>query len=188
MPAVSHVLGLGNPGREYQGTRHNLGFAVVEEVASRRKLRWRGDGKKAESTLLHLRGRQVKLVKPLTFMNRSGEALEVCRGAEPASILVVCDDIHLPLGTIRIRAGGGGGGHRGLESIERELGTGAYPRLRLGVGPAPDGSDWSDFVLGRFTGEEIEAAGRVVEEGADAVETALARSIDAAQQAYNGKI
>ncbi|RMH03441.1 MAG: aminoacyl-tRNA hydrolase [Planctomycetota bacterium] len=147
------VVGLGNPGAEYDGTRHNVGFAVLDLLAARLG---------AEPGLLKIAGQRLgrlwrspdggsALLWPLSYMNLSGgpvaRALERL-GSDPASLLVITDDFHLPLGALRARPGGSAGGHNGLKSIERVLGTQAYPRLRIGVGEP--GHDSVEFVLGRF--------------------------------------
>ena len=119
-------------------------------------------------------------------MNLSGDALRIT-GASPDSVLVVCDDIHLPIGLIRIRAGGGSGGHRGLESITGTLGTPGFARLRLGAGPAPPGALWSEFVLGSFGEGQAEGVSGMVSDAADAVELMLIRGLTIAQGSYNRK-
>jgi PTH1 family peptidyl-tRNA hydrolase len=186
MPEVTLVLGLGNPGRQYAGTRHNLGYDTLDLLAGRHRLSWKDREGLALETRWRFAGGHVTLLKPLTFMNLSGEALRLT-GASPDSVLVVCDDIHLPVGIIRIRAGGGNGGHRGLESVAEAMGTQGFARLRLGAGPAPQGALWSDFVLGPFTDEEKEPVREMVSEAADAVEMLLIRGITAAQSRYNRK-
>ena len=186
MPEITLVLGLGNPGQEYAGTRHNLGYDTLDELARRHRLGWKERGDIALETRWRFAGRHVTLIKPLTFMNLSGDALKIT-GASPDSVLAVCDDIHLPVGIVRIRAGGGSGGHRGLESITGALGTDGFARLRLGAGPAPKGALWSDFVLGGFSGEEVEPVRDMVAEAADAVEMLLIRGVSAAQGRYNRK-
>jgi PTH1 family peptidyl-tRNA hydrolase len=185
MPDIDLVLGLGNPGDKYAGTRHNLGYDALDLLAARHRLEWEKTGGKALEARWRFKGRHIRLIKPLTFMNLSGEALG--SSASPDSVLVVCDDIHLPVGVIRIRAGGGTGGHRGLESVTEALGTTSFARLRLGAGPAPPGSLWSDYVLGPFEDGEREAAGSMVGDAADAVEMMLIRGISAAQRSYNRK-
>ncbi len=186
MPEITLVLGLGNPGQEYAGTRHNLGYGALDELARRHRLGWNERGGLALETRWRFAGRHITLLKPLTFMNLSGDALRIT-GASPDSVLVVCDDIHLPVGLIRIRAGGGSGGHRGLESITDTLGTPGFARLRLGAGPAPTGALWSDFVLGRFEESEAEAVSAMASDAADAVELMLIRGLAAAQGRYNRK-
>ena len=153
MPEITLVLGLGNPGQEYAGTRHNLGYNTLDTLAERHRLSWTDRKGLALESRWRFAGRHITVLKPLTFMNLSGDALRVA-GASPDSVLVVCDDIHLPVGLVRIRAGGGSGGHRGLESITEVLGTPGFARLRLGAGPAPPGALWSEFVLGGFSDDE----------------------------------
>jgi PTH1 family peptidyl-tRNA hydrolase len=186
MPEITFVLGLGNPGQEYAGTRHNLGYDTLDELARRHRLGWKERGILALETRWRFAGRHVTLLKPLTFMNLSGDALKIT-GASPDSVLVVCDDIHLPVGLIRIRADGGSGGHRGLESITGTLGTTGFARLRLGAGPAPPGALWSDFVLGSFKEGEAETVSKMVSDAADAVELMLIRGLAVSQGRYNRK-
>ncbi|MDA1259989.1 MAG: aminoacyl-tRNA hydrolase [Planctomycetota bacterium] len=144
------VVGLGNPGDEYAGTRHNVGFEAIDLLAARRGLRWQVDG----PALCALdEAAHYALMKPLTYMNRSGAALRHFARKHPldgpASIFIVTDDFHLPLGALRVRPDGSTGGHNGLASIEAEVGSKEYPRLRIGVGEP--GSDAVDFVLSRFS-------------------------------------
>ncbi len=186
MPEITLVLGLGNPGQEYAGTRHNLGYDTLDELARRHRLGWKEHGNLALETRWRFAGRHITLIKPITFMNLSGDALKIT-GASPDSVLAVCDDIHLPVGIVRIRSGGGSGGHRGLESITGTLGTEGFARLRLGAGPAPPGALWSDFVLGTFSDEEAKPVRSMVAEAVDAVEMLLIRGLGAAQGRYNRK-
>jgi PTH1 family peptidyl-tRNA hydrolase len=184
MPDINLVLGLGNPGQEYAGTRHNLGYETLDELARRHKLGWKDRGGLALETSWRFAGVKVRLLKPLTYMNLSGDALSMT-GASPDSVLVVCDDIHLPVGLIRIRAAGGSGGHRGLESVTQALGTSEFARLRLGAGPAPPGALWRDHVLEGFGEGEAETVSRMVSDAADSVELILSRGIAHAQRRYN---
>ncbi len=186
MPEITLVLGLGNPGQEYDGTRHNLGYDTLDELVRRHRLGWKDRGGLALETKWRFAGRHITLVKPLTFMNLSGDALRIT-GASPDSVLAVCDDIHLPVGIVRVRAGGGSGGHRGLESITEALGTADFARLRLGAGPAPQGALWSDFVLERFDDEEAGPVSQMVSDAADALEMLLIQGLSAAQRRYNRK-
>jgi PTH1 family peptidyl-tRNA hydrolase len=186
MPEITIVLGLGNPGEEYTDTRHNLGYGVLDALAGRHRLGWKDRDGLALETRWRFAGRHITLLKPLTFMNLSGDALRIT-GASPDSVLVVCDDIHLPVGLIRIRAGGGSGGHRGLESITGAFGSGDFARLRLGAGPAPTGALWSDFVLGGFDDGESKAVAGMVSDAADAVEMILIQGLTAAQGRFNRK-
>lgn len=185
MTEISLVFGLGNPGPEYEGTRHNLGFDTLDRVAARRRLGWRRRGEVAFMSTWRSSGRLVTLVKPLTFMNRSGEALRLFGSVAADSLLVVCDDLALPVGALRIREAGGAGGHRGLESIIGHLETDRFARLRLGIGSPPQTADWSDYVLERFDPGEERDAEMMIERAADAVETVLSEGIDAAQRSFN---
>lgn len=180
------VVGLGNPGEEYRATRHNAGFMVVDALARRlsRFGGWRGgkndvrgEGRAGRHTIL--------LVKPQRYMNRSGEAIRglLSEGWIAPEILVVCDDVYLPLGAIRLRARGGTGGHQGLESIREATGVDDYPRLRVGVGPAPPSADLPEYVLAPFGEDERErldqvidaAAGCAFDAGAEGLVTAMNR-------------
>ena len=186
MPGITVVLGLGNPGREYAGTRHNLGYDTLDTLSKRHRLGWEDRGGLALWTRWRFAGRHITLLKPLTFMNLSGDALKIT-GASPDSVLVVCDDIHLPVGLIRIRAGGGSGGHRGLESVTGVLGRPDFARLRLGAGPAPQGALWSDYVLEEFDEDEAVTVSKMVNDAADAVELSLIQGLAAAQRRFNRK-
>lgn len=178
------VVGLGNPGPEYAGTRHNLGFRVVEEVARRRALRsW-----SPLCAALVARGGDLLLARPQTFMNRSGLAVRCLAEREemgPAEILVVFDDLALPLGRLRLRAGGGSGGHRGMASILEQLRSDEVPRLRLGIGPAPAGTDLADWVLAPFEEVEREAVEAAVGRGADACEAWLEEDLEQVAARFN---
>ena len=182
------VVGLGNPGRRYQGTRHNIGFAVADEVARRRQAVFdsgRGD------TLTARVGRgpdAVLVVKPLTMMNLSGEAVAAVAGfykVDPAAILVAADDVNLPLGRLRLRARGSAGGHNGFKSIIGCLGTEDFPRLRVGVGRGDPRRDLADHVLARFDDDERNEVEQAIARAADAVETFLAEGIEAAMNRHN---
>jgi peptidyl-tRNA hydrolase, PTH1 family len=185
------IVGLGNPGPEYAGTRHNIGFDALDRfAASQRGFRFEEKGRGAYAAG-RLFGTEVRLLKPLTYMNRSGEAVEEALDSldpEPdpeTDLLVVCDGVHLPLGRMRFRAGGSPGGHNGLASVEMFLATDRYPRLRLGVGPAPAG-DLVDFVLGRFPEAERPVAAAVADRAAAALRDWLAGGTGACQNRYNG--
>jgi PTH1 family peptidyl-tRNA hydrolase len=146
------VVGLGNPGAEYDGTRHNLGFEVLARVAGRLRVSLREGKGPARIARLRRGDQDVLLVCPLTFMNLSGDALaklDPGRLASPDETLVVCDDLALPPGRLRLRASGSDGGHNGLKSIERHLGSAGYPRLRIGIGAAPPGRITAEWVLER---------------------------------------
>ena len=185
------VLGLGNPGDEYRRTRHNLGFRVVEALAAVRRGRWADAPGPSAAATIEFSGRRVMLAKPLTWMNRSGLAaralIDRCALAGPAGMLVVADDLYLPLGRLRLRASGGHGGHNGLRSVIAELGTNEFPRLRLGIGrPAGDGDeDVVDHVLEAFLPEEREPVEDLVARAGQCVESFVADGIDAAMSRFN---
>ncbi len=182
------VVGLGNPGRRYEGTRHNIGFAVADEVARRHGMAFESG---RADTLTARRGRgpaSLLVVKPLTMMNLSGEAVALVAGfykIDPPAILVVADDVNLPLGRLRLRARGTAGGHNGFRSIIACLGTGEFPRLRVGVGRGDPRRDLADHVLARFDGDERDEVERTIARAADAVDTVLAEGIEAAMNRYN---
>jgi PTH1 family peptidyl-tRNA hydrolase len=188
MAAISLVFGLGNPGPEYEGTRHNLGFETLDRLVTRHRLGWRRRGGTALTSVWRSKAGTITLVKPWAFMNRSGEALRLFQGVSPDALLVVCDDLALPVGSLRIRESGGAGGHRGLESIIQHLGTDRFARLRMGIGSPPDAEEWSDYVLERFDPPELAEAGAMIERAADAVEIVLGEGIEAAQRRFNVRV
>lgn len=181
------IVGLGNPGKEYQETRHNVGFRVVELLAQRHGIELRRQRHQAVFGEGRIAGVSVLLAKPLTYMNLSGAAVAALaryHNVTPADILVICDDVALPVGRLRLRGQGSAGGHNGLRSIIDALGTTRFPRLRIGVG-APDGRPLVDHVLGRFDRAEAEAIAVTLAEAADAVETFLRDGLEAAMNRYN---
>jgi len=183
---IDLVLGLGNPGVDYRVTRHNIGFRVIEEVARRHGV---SDWEQRPSCELAVitAGRLVLLSRPLTYMNRSGEAMRWLLeefGLTPESMLVVVDDVDLPLANLRLRRSGGPGTHNGLRSLCEEVGTG-FPRLRVGVRGDDMTGDLADYVLSSFTEEEADAAKAAVERAADAVESVLSGGFEAAMNVYN---
>jgi len=188
---VPLVVGLGNPGPRYAGTRHNAGWWVVERLAARwgavageRRDEYRTwDGRFA--------GRDVTLLEPLTFMNASGEAVAAwggTHGLEPGDLLVVADDVYLPTGHLRLRAAGSSGGHRGLADIERAIGTREYARLRFGVGAAVTTERLREHVLEQPVDDEREALERATDMAADAVESWIADGITMAMNRTNKKV
>jgi PTH1 family peptidyl-tRNA hydrolase len=188
------VVGLGNPGKEYVGTRHNIGFAVLDRLAAahggsfKHKMRFA-----AEVAEINVgEAGKVTLAKPQTFMNRSGQAVAALLGwlkVEPAAMLVVVDDADLPLGQLRLRLVGGSGGHNGLGSILEALaGNEGFPRLRVGIGRSgPVGMDISNHVLGRFAPVERAAAEEAMANAAAAVECCLKEGLTAAMNRFNRK-
>ncbi len=183
------VVGLGNPGKEYERTRHNLGFMVVEELAQRqgavfKKMFWLP----ARQAKCRIGGHEVRLIEPTTFMNRSGRAVWGAMKkwrAEAADTVVVYDDVDLELGAIRVRGKGSGGSHNGMKSVLEWLQTKAFPRVRVGIGPKPEGADMIEFVLGGFAGEEHLRLEKVVERAADAVESIFSIGTERTMNAFN---
>lgn len=181
------IVGLGNPGTEYAGTRHNVGFEAIEELAERHNIPVRKRALRSAMGDGTIAGQRVILVRPMTFMNLSGEAVSaVCRmyKIEPQEVIVIVDDIALPIGKIRLRPKGSAGGHNGLTSIEQHLHTRDYPRIRIGVGGAQPGR-MVDHVLGKFRSSEREAIAEAIERAADAVEMALAEGFEKAMNRFN---
>jgi PTH1 family peptidyl-tRNA hydrolase len=179
------VAGLGNPGPEYAVTRHNIGFMVVDRFAAEVGAAWENKATKFGAAVGKYR--QAWIMKPLTYMNRSGGAVQAvadfCK-IEPAEILVVLDDLSLPLGRLRIRQSGGPGGHNGLESIIIQFGTEEIPRLRIGIGAAPrDGA--TDYVLGRFFEEEKPLVRSTVDRAVEAVKCAIDKGVVSAMNTFN---
>ena len=178
------VVGLGNPGPEYSGTRHNVGFAVVDLLASQWGLVWQHS---KSWHALWAKGEKAILVKPTTYMNRSGEPLAAVAHfykVEPSEILVVLDDLALEFGRLRLRPDGGTGGHNGLESIIVRFGTEEIPRLRVGIGAAPR-EDTVDYVLGRFFEEELPFVEKTIVRAADAVKWAIDNGLLSAMNQFN---
>jgi peptidyl-tRNA hydrolase, PTH1 family len=183
-PQIRLIVGLGNPGTEYNRTRHNVGFDVVDFLASEWGLAWQ---RAKNWNALWAKGEKAILVKPASYMNRSGEPLSAVANfykIEPAEILVVLDDLALELGRLRLRLEGGTGGHNGLESIIMHFGTEAIPRLRIGIGAAPSAGA-VDYVLGRFFEEERPVVEKAVARAADAVKCAIDKGVLSAMNLFN---
>ena len=187
---MSVIIGLGNPGQTFHGTRHNVGFAVLQRVAERHQVnlaqrRLDQAGRPAGVMGQYQEGQAVvQLLMPLTMMNESGDAL---RGLEapPSELLIVCDDINLPLGTLRLRPEGSAGGHHGLQSCLEALGTERVPRLRLGVGGTDMPRDVRDYVLAPFASRERPLMKQMIEQAADACETWAKEGVTVAMNRYN---
>ncbi len=190
---VKIICGLGNHPAEYQHTRHNLGFDIVDRLGKKMVSARPGRSVWYEYITTTVGGQDIHLIKPLTFVNRSGIAVaEAMRmlGAVPSELFVITDDFNLPLGTLRIRLRGSAGGHHGLESIMAELGAEDFPRLRAGIGPLPDDLTAGerriiDFVLGRFLPEEEEIVKHMISQAVEAMELVIADRLDAAIQVAN---
>jgi len=189
------IAGFGNPGAKYRGTRHNIGFAVADEISRRAGLAF--ESAPADALIAKWRrpdGLAVLLIKPMTFMNLSGQAVgELVRyfKIDLEDLLIVVDEVQLPLGKLRARAHGSAGGHNGLKSAIAHLGP-EFPRLRVGVGRGPDGPDGkarrdlADHVLARFDADEADEAIRMTARAADASEMFITSGIEAVMNAYNG--
>jgi PTH1 family peptidyl-tRNA hydrolase len=182
------IAGLGNPGAKYRDTRHNVGFEIVDLLASRHGAEFESAPAEAMMARLRAIGDGAILVKPLTFMNLSGHAVaELSRYFRVAlpDVLVVVDDANLPLGRLRARARGSHGGHNGLRSVAAQFGSDDYARLRVGVGRGGDRGDLVDHVLSRFEPDERETVRDMVARAADAVETFLTDGVEAVMNRYN---
>lgn len=184
------VVGLGNPGQQYQATRHNVGFDLLDEL---RRVYF-GDATKkkfdAEISEITVAGQRVLLVAPQTFMNNSGFSVQKAVAfyqTPPQDLLVACDDFSIPLGRIRLRPSGSSGGQKGLESTIRQLGTQDFPRLRLGIGPVPAGRQAADFVLGRFAKDEQTTVRTMLEQAVLAVEEWLKNGAASAMNRFNSE-
>lgn len=182
------IVGLGNPERKYFGTRHNIGFAVLAELARRHATsgpRGRFHGETVEAGV---QGEKILLLSPLTYMNRSGTSVQAARDFYKLSnedLLVICDDLNLPPGKLRLRAGGSSGGQKGLEDIIRCLGTEEFPRLRIGIGSPPPGRAGTGYVLGKFTSEEQPVVDEAVKRAAEAAAVWACEGIQTAMNRYN---
>ena len=184
------VVGLGNPGEKYENTRHNVGFLTVDELAERARVPVQKLKHRALTNTLEVGGVKVLLMKPVTYMNLSGEAVHEAAAfyrIPPEHVLVISDEVSLAPGKIRVRRSGSAGGHNGLKNIIAHLGTDQFPRIRLGVGqkPHPD-YDMADWVLGKFQGEDKKAVEEAVKRAADAAECLIREGVDKAMNRYNG--
>ncbi len=185
------VLGLGNPGPEFHGTRHNAGAEVVRHLAAQFARKPPTLAHRCLVVTVHMGPASVLLAQPMTYMNRSGEgalAIAQAYGLAPDRVWVVVDDFQIPLGSLRIRTKGSDGGHNGLTSVIDGLGTLDFPRFRLGIGSPPELVSTIDYVLGRFTDEEQATMDRLVEHTAEAVMVAAQQGITRAMSRFNGSI
>lgn len=187
-PEPSLVVGLGNAGPRYAANRHNVGFRCLEGLAAAHGLSFQKRQKRARVALGSVEGRRVVLAKPQTFMNESGPpvaALARFYKVPLERVLVVHDDLDLPLGTLRLRPGGSSGGHRGVKSVIQHLGGQEFPRLRLGIGRPPGRMDPAAYVLQDFSAQEEELLDEALERAVAAIETWLNDGIDAAMTRFN---
>ena len=184
------IVGLGNPGRKYDGTRHNVGFDAVDLLARRHGYEWEAAPRGIEALVARWRTHEAVFAKPLTFMNLSGAAvlgLLQFYKIEPAGLLVVVDDVHIELGRLRTRTRGSAGGHNGLKSIIGSLGSEEFARLRIGVGRGDDRRDLADHVLAKFGAAERTIIAEAVGRAADAAELFIAEGIGPVMNRYNKK-
>lgn len=184
------VVGLGNPGERYAETRHNIGFMVVASAAGRAGIALKRQGYQGLYGVGRLAGEESTLLLPQTFMNRSGASVApACQslGIAPGDLIVVHDEIDLPFGTLRIKSGGGHGGHNGLRSINASLGHGDFLRMRLGIGRPPAGGDVSGYVLSRFASAERVLLSEYLDTAVEALELLLRRGPNEAMNSYNNR-
>ncbi len=182
------IVGLGNPGKEYAETRHNVGFRVIERLAVRHEISVSRHRMRAVYGRGRIDGVDVVLAMPQTFMNDSGDAtgrLTYFYKIEPSNVVIVYDDMNLELGQVRIRRGGSDGGHKGVRSIISRLGTNDIPRLRLGVGSPPAGQNAINYVLAPFARSEHERVEAMLDTAAEALEVWLREGVEAAMNRYN---
>jgi len=184
------IIGLGNPGSEYHLTRHNVGFMVLDRLAQQHGLSSQRPRLRFESATLEgeVAGQHCLLLEPQTYMNRSGRAVRAAVDfykLSPADLLIVVDDVALPVGRIRMRSEGSAGGHNGLSDIEAHLGTTAYPRLRIGIDPPPANIPQADYVLSRFTEPQLDALKPALARACDAISCWLTAGIEKAMTLYN---
>ena len=183
------IAGLGNPGRQYAGTRHNMGFNVVTRIADDYKMQITIKEHKALCAKGFIGGKKVLLALPQTYMNLSGESIRELVNyykIDPETeLMVIYDDISMDVGRTRMRAKGSAGGHNGIKNIIAELGTDVFPRMKVGVGEKPKGWDLADYVLGRFSDEENEVMRRMLAKGSDACRDFILYGIQEAMNRYN---
>ena len=191
-PETSYLLiGLGNPGREYRDSRHNVGFMLVDRIAIRLNARGMKVQSKAITTTAMYEDRKLILAKPQTYMNLSGQSVQGLihfYKLPLTNVLIAHDDLDIPFGTIRIRPGGGPGGQRGMASTIEQLGTKDFPRLRIGIGRPPGRMDPSAYVLQDFTREEMKFLSEIIDRAADAALEFVVNGLDKAMNKYNGSI
>ena len=184
------IVGIGNPGRQYETTRHNVGFHTVDVLSKKLGVQMRSRRFKTVHGTAVYQGNQVILAKPQTYVNLSGEAvrsLSKYYDVAPEHIIVVADDVYLDMGAMRIRPSGSAGGHNGLKNIISQLGTDGFPRVRLGTGPQPEGMDLIEFVLRPMTSGERKTMKDIYEEAAEACLVLIKDGAERAMNLFNGK-
>lgn len=184
------IAGLGNPTKQYEGTRHNVGFETIDRIAAENGIAVETRKHKALCGMGYMDGEKVILAKPQTFMNLSGESIRALVDfykVEPENIIIIYDDISLDVGQLRIREKGSAGGHNGIKNIIAHLGTQEFPRIKVGVGEKPQGWDLADYVLGRYNAEDRKMIDAAQKDAADAVKLMVAGDVKTAMNRYNTK-
>lgn len=185
------MVGLGNPGKNYQESRHNIGFMVVDQIAAELGLRWQDKKKRYEICSASIGGKEAHLVKPLKFMNNSGNIVYELLMADRIPLehlIVIYDDLNLPFGRVRIRGSGSNGGHNGMASIIQRLGSKEFARIRVGIGADFNQGEMSDFVLSRFMKTEKKILPEIISRAAQAALIFLTEDLDAAMNRFNQMI
>lgn len=185
------IAGLGNPTKEYDGTRHNIGFAVIDEIARQNHIFLDGKKQKAIYGKGYIEGTKVILAKPQTYMNLSGESIRALMDyykVAEEELIIIYDDISLEVGQLRIRRRGSAGGHNGIKSIISHLGTQEFNRIKVGVGDKPKGYDLANYVLGKFQKEEKPYIEKAIVMGAEATKVIITKGVDTAMNLFNKKI
>ena len=186
------IVGLGNPEPKYDKTRHNIGFDAVDALARRSQITW-SENRRFQALFGEGQGRKedkLRLLKPLTYMNRSGQAIRAATDwykLPPESVLIIYDDMDLPLGRLRLRLSGSAGGHNGMKSAIAHLGTQNFPRLRIGIGKSGTDKDSISHVLGKFSPQETQLISEVLQLVVDAVELSLKQGVQKAMSLYNNR-
>lgn len=184
------IVGLGNPGMQYAATRHNIGFEAIDAIADTYKIPMKKNKFKAVIGDGTIEGEKVILMKPETYMNLSGEAVKMCmqwNKIDSDDIIIIYDDVSLDIGQLRLRKKGSAGGHNGIKSIIEHLGTDTFPRIKVGVGEKPPGWDLANYVLGRFSEEEMKVICPRLRDVVKAVELIIKKDIETAMNEYNMK-
>lgn len=183
------IVGLGNPGDKYTKTRHNVGFRVIDLLGEEYGISVDRSKFKALMGKGRIEGEEVVLLKPMTYMNLSGESVREAANfykSKPEEIIVICDDIDIPFGTIRIKGKGSAGTHNGLKSIVKEMGYSDFPRVKISVGDKPSYMDLAAFVLSQFTAEEERIIRLEIKDAKDAIATIVGKDLNAGMNGYNG--
>ncbi len=184
------IVGLGNPGKRYSGTRHNVGFVFVKGLAKEWKIKLRKRIFSSKVAEVEREKKRILLATPLTFMNKSGLAVKQIlegRGIQPENMIIVYDDLDIPLGEIRIRKKGGAGTHKGMISVVEQIQTAVFPRLRIGIGPLPDDKDAIDYVLSPFKKSEKLLLEESLKKAGEALDMILSGKAEEAMNIYNQK-